>query len=83
MALNVRSSIKEFDCEQLNSMIDALKQYINKPADTKKELLPVNKKKQTNRNSFQCSCGKILNCKSPAALKMHENSKYHIENNSE
>jgi len=79
--------ITQYNEETLNYMLDVIKDHINKgkyqaeDQEEPQQEQPLSKPAKKQREGIECTkCGKVLNTASPAAIRIHQTSKYCLDN---
>ena len=79
--------ITQYNEETLNYMLDVIKDHINKgkyqaeEQEEPQQEQPLSKPAKKQREGIECiKCGKVLNTASPAAIRIHQTSKYCLDN---
>ena len=81
--------ITQYNEETLKYMLDVIKDHINKGKyqaednleEEQQQEQPLSKPAKKQREGIECTkCGKVLNTASPAAIRIHQTSKYCLDN---
>ena len=84
--MNKSKKLTQYNEETLNYMLDVIKDHINKgkyqaeEQEEPQQEQPLSKPAKKQREGLECTkCDKVLNTASPAAIRIHQTSKYCLD----